>query len=100
MAFQIDVRFIEPEGKVAGMQSVDISEAGLCISSRHYVEVGTESDLVLELPKQFGSIKVRTKTKWIKKMGETKEYRLGLQFVEMSKEDRKKLKKFLETGGL
>lgn len=98
VAHKIDVRFMQETGKDEGMQSVDVSEGGICISCNHYVKIGTASELVFTLPKDLGTIRVKAKVKWVKKIEETNEYRVGLQFFGMSNKAKKALNKFLESG--
>lgn len=99
MAYNIDVGLAKAKGKLASTQTVNISESGICISSDRYIRIGKESSLVIALPEQFGTIKAKARTKWVKKIEETNEYRLGLQLFGMSNKDKKALKKFLQSIG-
>jgi PAS domain S-box-containing protein len=96
-AYRTNIKFTKAKGESA--QSVDISEKGICIASVRPVKMGTKHNLVLELPMRFGPVAARAQTIWVKKVEETNEYRVGLHFIEMSNEDKKKLRKFLESGG-
>ena len=96
--YKIDVGFIKEKGEIAASQSINISEKGICVSSDHYSKKGTENELILELPKRFGTIKVKVETKWITRVGRAGEYRIGLEFIKMKEQDKKALRNFLKSG--
>ena len=99
MDYNIDVSFVREQGEILDSQSVDISEGGMCIASSHSIKIGTETELLLSLPKRFGTIRTKAKVMWARKIEETNEYRLGLEFFEISDEDKRALREFLESGG-
>ena len=97
--YKIDVSFVREQGEILDSQSVDLSEGGMCIASSHSIKIGTETELLISLPKRFGTIRAKAKVMWARKIEETNEYRLGLEFFEISDGDKRVLREFLESGG-
>lgn len=87
------------KGKGENFQTVDISEGGICIFTKHRINKGEENEFVLELPKGMGTVKVKAKVIWVKRDPDVNEYRAGFEFFGMSLKDRELIKKFVETGG-
>ena len=80
------------------LQTIDISEGGVCISSERAIKKGMKSEFVLEFPKSRGTVKAKAKAVWVEKNDRTKEYRVGFQFSEINTKDRETIKGFIREN--
>lgn len=92
---KLDIKSTDKKG--GEMQTVDISEGGVCIFLDRSIKRDQESEFVFELPKEK-TIKVRGRMAWIRKDKETNKYRAGFEFLNIKDKDRLAIRKFIETG--
>jgi len=95
---KIDASDIKKENALKDLQTVDISEGGVCIFTDFPLEKGSMHEFVFDLPRGLGILKTKVKAVWSIKEQESKIYRTGFQFVEVSNDDLKKLRSFIYTG--
>lgn len=93
--FQINVNFALTAGKTVGVQTIDISEGGLCLNSNHNLGIGSKHTVVFQLPDGRGRIETRAAVRWIEKIAGSGACKVGLHFSEMSSSSKKALKDFL-----
>jgi len=70
----------------------NISGGGFCISNKEKLNIGQEIQLSVELSDKE-TVKILVRVAWIKKIGDTEEYRTGVQVVDSQGPD---FEKFLE----
>lgn len=83
-------------GKTFEAQSVDISEGGVRLYGSCSFEVGTKTELWLELPKNHGLIHSKAVVVW-QRQGAQGTYMLGLKFLGISDAARRKIRKFIAS---
>ena len=77
-----------PEDKNYAEKStiINISGGGFCISSKEKLDVGKELQLAVKINNQE-YVMIDVKVAWIKQLGDTSEYRVGVQIVDSTGSD-------------
>lgn len=83
----------EPRGTV----SKNISEGGLRFRSDRFISLACRLVVEINLPELEKSVKAVSKIAWIKKLPAGDDYEVGNQFLEISREDKKTIRNFIET---
>jgi len=73
----------------------DIGEGGLRFRSNEFVSLACRLLLEINLPTTSRAVKAISKVAWIRKKPESREYEIGNQFLEISKEDREHIITFV-----
>ncbi|MCX5709515.1 MAG: ATP-binding protein [Candidatus Omnitrophica bacterium] len=85
------------------VQTIDISEGGLCFTSKSPLETDSRVQIKLKLLAKSGIMRLEGRVAWIKNIVENKikkgtgRYKIGLEFSGLSPNNRKKLAKFIRT---
>ncbi len=77
--------------------SVDLSEGGMKIFGPQGLGVGTVTEVILKLPRDFGVVTPKAMVVWQKEYEKDKRYEMGLQFVGISETLKNKLRRFIES---
>ncbi len=77
--------------------SVDLSEGGMKIFGPQGLGVGTVTEVILKLPRDFGVVTPKAMVVWQKEYEKDKRYEMGLQFVGISENMKNKLRRFIES---
>ncbi len=78
-----------------GTLTHDIGEGGVRFKSNEFISLACRLLLEINLPLGDKPIKAISKVAWIRKSPEQKEYEIGNQFLEISKEDRERIMQFV-----
>jgi len=73
----------------------DIGEGGIRFKSNEFVSLACRLLLEINQPTTSKAVKAISKVAWIRKKPESKEYEVGNQFLEISKEDREHIVNFV-----
>ena len=95
---KIDARAVKEEKELMELETVDVSEGGVCIFTDSPVKKGSMHEFIFDLPRGLGTIKTKVKAIWAIKEEGRESYRTGFQFTEVSNEDLKKLRSFIYSG--
>ena len=79
----------------AGSLTKDISEGGVRFTSSEFLSIFTRLLLEVSVPSFSRPIKAISKVAWIQKMPRSTQYDVGLQFMDMTEEDKKHLSSFI-----
>lgn len=79
----------------SGTLSSDISKTGVSFTSNEFLSVFTRLMLEMSVPSFSQPIKIISKVAWIKKMPYSTQYKVGVQFMDMTEEDKKCLSNFI-----
>ncbi len=74
----------------------DIGEGGIRFVGNEFLSLANRLVMTLSLPAPSHPIKIISKVAWIKKLSMGDQYEIGNQFLNMSAEDKKELKSYLE----
>ena len=74
----------------------DIGAGGVRLGAAEFIPVLTRVGLEISLPSLSEPIKVIAGVVWIYKKPDSKEYELGLEFIDIAKEDRVYIASFVE----
>lgn len=74
----------------------NISEGGICFSSREFMSLACRLVLNITLPNNPKPVKAISKVAWIRKLPMSDQYELGNQFLEITKEDRAQITNFVK----
>ena len=75
--------------------SKDISEGGVRFKSEEFISLACRLLLEISIPTHDKPIRAITKVAWIRKSPDKKEYEIGNQFLEISKEDKANIANFV-----
>ena len=78
-----------------GTLTKDISEGGVRFTSNDFLSIFTRLFVEVSVPSFSRPIKVISKVAWIQKQPRGNQYIVGLQFLDMTEEDRKHLAAFI-----
>ena len=79
----------------AGSLTKDISENGVCFTSNDFLSIFTRLLLEISVPSFSRPVKAISKVAWIQKVPRSSQYNVGLQFMDMTEDDRKHLASFI-----
>jgi len=78
-----------------GTLTKDISEGGVRFTSNDFLSIFTRLFVEVSVPSFSRPIKAISKVAWIQKQPRANQYIVGLQFLDMTEEDRKHLAAFI-----
>ena len=81
-----------------GSLTKDISEGGVCFTSNDFLSVFTRLILEVSVPSFSRPIKAISKVAWIRKLDRGSQFKIGLQFMDMTEEDKKHLLSFISKS--
>ncbi len=76
----------------------NISEGGVCFSTREFMSLACRLVLNINLPNNSKPIKAISKVAWIKRMPAGDQYEMGNQFLEIAREDREQIVDFVNSS--
>ena len=76
----------------------NISEGGVCFSSKEFMSLACRLVLNINLPNTTRPIKAISKVAWIRRVPSTNQYEMGNQFLEITKEDRAQITNFVNVA--
>jgi len=102
VSYKADIEILLPGDKIEPMQSVDISEGGICLVAKRRLATDAKVEIKLRLPNTKTSIHTKARVAWIKNIEasskkQTNEYKVGLEFVRLKSVDKLKLSKFIKS---
>ena len=84
-----------PSPASQGDKSRNVSEGGLCLNIGEAVSAGDVLDLMIKLPNQK-TLRSKGRVQWVKESEiVTKRYDIGLEFLDISAQDREEMKAFV-----
>ena len=75
----------------------NISEGGICFSSKEFMSLACRLILNITLPNTPKPIKAISKVAWIRRLPLGDQYELGNQFLEIAKEDKAQIVNFVNS---
>jgi c-di-GMP-binding flagellar brake protein YcgR len=94
----IDYKNLRGEAKAQrGTLTRDISEGGIRFLSDEFLSLANRLVININIPTAARQVKAITKIAWIKKLPSADRYEVGNQFIEMSKEDREEIARYVNT---
>ncbi|MFH0732570.1 MAG: PilZ domain-containing protein [Candidatus Omnitrophota bacterium] len=84
-----------PMETYSGTLTRDICEGGVSFSSAEFLSVFTRLLVEVSVPSFARVIKAISKVAWIQKQPRGSQYLVGLQFLDMTEEDKKQLASFI-----
>ena len=93
MDYKTTIDIIAPEKETQMSATLDLSQHGACFVSRGLLATDAEIEVRIALLKKKKTISAKARVAWLAKLehrpGEILEkYKIGLEFIDMSKEDR------------
>ena len=79
----------------SGTLSRDVSEGGVRFLSNEFLSVFTRLLLEVSIPSLSRPVKAISKVAWIQKVPRSNQYNVGVQFMDMTEEDKKQLASFV-----
>ncbi|MFC1510018.1 ATP-binding protein, partial [Candidatus Omnitrophota bacterium] len=91
--YKAKVRIFLPENKTEAMQTIDVSEGGMCLMTRKLLKTDSQIKVRLDFGKDKEPIQVDARVAWIKRMellsGEKlNKYKVGIEFIGLKSKDR------------
>ena len=80
-----------------GVQVKDISEGGVRFTSSEFLSLANRLVVTINIPTTARQIKAIAKIAWIKKLPSGDLYEVGNQFLEISKEDKQEVARYVKT---
>ncbi len=78
-----------------GVFTNDIGEGGIRFKSNEFISMACRLLLEINLPTAQNPLRAISKVAWIRKSSDGREYEVGNQFLEISKEDRVRIVEFV-----
>ncbi len=78
-----------------GSLTRNLSQGGVCFKSNEFISLACRLVVEISLPTVSKPIKAISKVAWIRKLPSSDQYELGNQFLEMTKEDKSLIEKFI-----
>jgi c-di-GMP-binding flagellar brake protein YcgR len=79
----------------SGTLTKDVSEGGVRFIANEFLSVFTRLLLEVSVPSFSRPIKAISKVAWIQKIPRSNQYNVGVQFMDMTEEDKKQLTSFI-----
>ena len=79
----------------SGTLSRDVSQGGIRFISNEFLSIFTRLLLEVSVPSLSRPIKAISKVAWIQKIPRSSQYNVGVQFLDMTEEDKKQLASFI-----
>ena len=76
----------------------NISEGGICFSSKEFMSLACRLVLNIVLPNNTKPIKAISKVAWIRRVPASNQYEMGNQFLEITKEDKAQITNFVNSS--
>jgi PAS domain S-box-containing protein len=95
---KIQVQMNAEDGQQVDSQTVDVSEGGLCLTSKQGLMVGSTHDMLLELPESFGVVRTRGIVVWSRQEEGDTSFKIGLQFLKLKQESQKALHDYMQSN--
>ncbi|MDD5436145.1 MAG: PilZ domain-containing protein [Candidatus Omnitrophica bacterium] len=76
----------------------NISEGGVCFSSKEFMSLACRLVLTITLPNNPKPLKAISKVAWIRRLPVGDQYELGNQFLEIAKEDKVTISEFVQEA--
>ena len=76
----------------------NISEGGVCFSSREFMSLACRLVLNITLPNNPKPVKAISKVAWIRRLPMGDQYEVGNQFLEITREDREHITDFVSSA--
>lgn|SRR3989338_3186698 len=99
ISVDVDYYVISNEQDKHPTHSVNISTGGICIIAHEKLDVGTLLKLVITIPEIPPTVHATGRVAWVKSFTiateEKTKYDVGIEFTEISEEDRKKVKRYV-----
>ena len=97
------IEVTDTERKSEEFRTVDISEGGICFTSRNSFILNARIGLKIELPKPEKQIYTRARVAWVKNIRTPRqaggaEYKVGLEFTSLKDGDKEDLSKFVRLA--
>jgi c-di-GMP-binding flagellar brake protein YcgR len=93
-------KIFEPRQPMASQEDTakNISEGGICLNMKEKVGVGSFLDVTIKLPSRK-TICCKSRVQWVKETEViTKRYDVGLEFLDISPQDREEIKNFVNAS--
>ena len=101
ISYKADIEILLPGNKIDLLQTVDISEGGVCFMHRKLLKTDSEIKIRLRFFKNKEPIYTRARVAWIKKMEPSakalNKYKVGLEFIYLKDKYRKIILKELRS---
>jgi c-di-GMP-binding flagellar brake protein YcgR len=81
---------------IENLLSEDLSEGGIRLSSPRFFPVQERMLLELDAPEEPGSIRALGRVVWVEQSSYTDQFRLGVEFADLSERDRSRLRGLVE----
>ena len=81
-----------------GSLTKDISEGGIRFASSEFLSIFTRLLVEVSVPSFSRAVKAISKVAWIQKIPRSSQYNVGLQFMDMTEEDKKHLTSFISKS--
>jgi len=82
---------------VKGVLAKDLSEGGVRFTANEFLSLANRLVITINIPTAAREIKAITKIAWIKKLPSGDLYEIGNQFLEISKDDKEEVAKYVKT---
>jgi len=91
-SLQLRYRDFKNAGAVPlGSLTTDVSEGGVAFDSDKFLRLESRFVMEVSLPEVSGTVKAISKVAWIKRLAGANGYRVGINFVWMSRGDKERL---------
>lgn len=92
--YEMNLNAVIPGGKLIEMQSVDISEGGLQLTTKYRQPIGKVFDVNLQLPGCEKNMKLKSLVVWSRNAEAG--YLIGVKFIEITEDERDIIRRFIE----
>lgn len=83
--------------EIKGVLAKDISEGGIRFTSSEFLSLANRLVVTINIPTSARQVKAIAKIAWIKKLPSGDTYEIGNQFLEISKEDKQEVARYVKT---
>lgn len=98
-AMPVQYRGIRQDGDAAvGTVARDISNGGIRFVTNEFISIFTRLVVEVSIPSTPKPVKAISKVVWIHKRPYGEQYEIGMQFVDMTEEDKRNLSQFVERS--
>jgi PAS domain S-box-containing protein len=98
--YEMNLNAVSPGGKLIEMQSIDISEGGLQLTTRLHQPIGKVFNINLKLPRHEKIMNLKSLVVWARKTEAG--YLIGVKFLEVTNMEREIIRRFIDlqnSGG-
>ncbi|MCX5712828.1 MAG: ATP-binding protein [Candidatus Omnitrophica bacterium] len=101
LAYKLDIEVVYPDAQKEESYSVDLSLGGICFTSDKRMLTDSRLSVKIKIPAIKKIIEILGRVAWISenhsKIDISKKYKIGLEFVNVGKEEKNILSKFLKS---